>query len=261
MFHTFNIGKRKKKLIVASLVLFVIAGIYLTLPGRDFPTAVPVFQEEKKVPIYYVETDANKIAISFDAAWGAAYTGKLLEILEEFDIKTTFFLTGFWIENYPQKVEEIAEKGHEVENHSYSHSHMSNFSKNQIEEDVKKVHEQIEEITGKEPQLFRPPFGDYNNRLIETLEEMDYYPIQWSIDSLDWQAPDYEYIVDNVTDEIHPGAIVLFHNNATHTPEALRTILEELEKEEYEVVPVSELIYKDNYTVDPNTGAQEKFED
>ena len=135
---------------------------------------------------------------------------------------------------------------------------MSKLNENQIKDDVEKVHHQIHNLTDREPKLFRPPFGDYNNRLVKTLEDIDYYPVQWSIDSLDWQAPDHNYIVDKVTDEIHPGAIVLFHNNGAHTPEALRDILTWLEENEYEVVPVSELIYKDDYNVDPNTGAQIK---
>ena len=192
------------------------------------------------------------------APWGAKNTDELLEILDDYNVKTTFFMTGFWIENYPEKVEKISDRGHEVENHSFSHSHMSKLNENQIKDDVEKVHHQINDLTGREPKLFRPPFGDYNNRLVTTLEEMDYYPIQWSIDSLDWQAPDYNYIVDKVLDDIHPGAIVLFHNNGTHTPEALKEILAHLEEEEYEVVPISELIYKDNYYVDPTTGAQVK---
>lgn len=243
------------------MLVLVAAGIYFTLPGNDTSAVIKVFQEEQKKPIYYVDTEEKKVAISFDAAWGAKNTDELLDILNEFNIKTTFFLTGFWVENYPEKVEKIAKQGHEVENHSYSHSHMSNLSKNQIKEDVEKVHQQLEDLTGQEPQLFRPPFGDYNNRLIETLEEMDYYPVQWSIDSLDWQAPDYEYIVDKVMDELHPGAIILFHNNGTHTPEALRTILKNLEEKEFDVVPVSGLIHRENYTIDPNTGAQTKKED
>ncbi|ACB83948.1 polysaccharide deacetylase [Natranaerobius thermophilus JW/NM-WN-LF] len=155
---------------------------------------------------------------------------------------------------------EIVERGHELENHSLTHPHMTNLEKEQIEHEVERVHHQIVDLTGHEPELFRAPFGDYNNLLIDTLEEMNYYPIQWSLDSMDWQAPDADYIEKKVMDDVGAGDIILFHNNATYTPEALDTILEQLigegEEEGYEIVPISELIYKDNYEIDTNTGVQ-----
>ncbi|OWZ84824.1 polysaccharide deacetylase [Natranaerobius trueperi] len=207
--------------------------------------------------MYSVDTEEKKISISFDAAWGAERTPDILDILDKYDIKTTFFVTGFWLENYPDVAEEISERGHEVENHSLTHPHMTNLDEQQIREEVERVHHQLYDITGEEPILFRPPFGDYDDLLVETLEDMDYYPIQWSIDSLDWQAPDANYIESIVLDEVEPGEIVLFHNNGTYTPEAVDNILKELIKEQgYEVVPISELIYKDNYYVEPTNGLQ-----
>ena len=170
---------------------------------------------------------------------------------------TTFFVTGFWLENYPEKAKEIVERGHELENHSLTHPHMTNLEKEQVIDEVERVHHQILDLTEHEPHLFRPPFGDYNDLLVETLEEMDYYPIQWSVDSLDWQAPDAEYIERKILDEAERGDIILFHNNGTYTPDAVDTILEELiVQKEFEVVPISELIYKEDYEVDPDTGVQ-----
>ena len=113
----------------------------------------------------------------------------------------------------------------------------------------------IKAITGKEPYLFRPPYGDYNESVISTLADCGHYTVQWSVDSLDWKDLSAQEIYARVTGNIHPGAIVLFHNAAKNTPEALPLILKNLKENGYKIVPVSELIHKDNYMID-HTGKQ-----
>ncbi|NLY51082.1 MAG: polysaccharide deacetylase family protein [Firmicutes bacterium] len=211
---------------------------------------------ERLVPIYSVETPVKKVAISFDAAWGADKTGELLDTLEKYNVKTTFFLVDFWMEKYPEMTKKIATSGHEIGNHSATHPHMSQLSEEEIRQELIRTNERIKELTGQEPLLFRPPFGEYNNLLIQTVEKLGMLTIQWDVDSLDWQDLSSTAIVERVLDQVKPGSIVLFHNNALHTPEALPTIIEKLQADGYQIVPVSELIYKDHFYIESHSGRQ-----
>ena len=142
------------------------------------------FAGARKVPIYSVERPDHKIAISFDAAWGNEHTAAILRILEEYNVKTTFFLVKFWAEKFPDDVRKIAAAGHEVESHSATHPDMAKLSPQQIRQELETTGQVIESLTGTVPQLFRPPFGSYNNTLMETAEACGYQVIQWSRDGL-----------------------------------------------------------------------------
>lgn len=211
---------------------------------------------ERLVPIYSVETANKKVAISFDAAWGADKTDELLKILAKYNVKTTFFLVDFWMKKYPEMTKKIAAAGHEIGNHSATHPHMAALSQAQIEEELTVTNKRIKDLTGQDALLFRPPFGEYNNTLIRTVEGLGMFTIQWDVDSLDWQDLTADEITCRVLDQVKPGSIVLFHNNATHTPAALPTIIEKLQADGYEIVPVSRLIYKDHYYIEKHSGRQ-----
>ena len=249
--------KFKKNSYALNIMLVVlIVSISLIYSHSGYDQLLNVFRNNnRELPIYCVDTPEKKIAISFDAAWGADYTEDLLKILKNYDVKTTFFLVGFWVDKYPDMVKRIDEEGHEIGNHSSKHPHMSQLSKEQIVAELASTSEKIEAITNKKVTLFRPPFGDYNNRLIETSREMGIQVIQWDVDSLDYKDYGADAIVKRVLSKVKNGSIVLFHNNATYTKDALPIILENLRKEEYKIVPVSELIYKENYYID-HTGMQ-----
>lgn len=244
----------RKLLLEISLVFVVLASVFIA--NNEVGEKIQsVFNTKKELPIYYVDTDEKKIAISFDAAWGTDHTGNILDILDKYDIKTTFFLVDFWATKHPDMVKEIDKRGHEVQNHSTTHPKMTELSKEDMIKEVKTTEESIEKIIGKKSNLFRPPFGDYNDELINTLKEIGYYTIQWDVDSLDWKELGVEPVVDKVTRNVKNGSIVLFHNNAKHVSEFLPLIIEKLQDEGYEIVPISELIYKDNYHMD-STGKQ-----
>ncbi|NLU37211.1 MAG: polysaccharide deacetylase family protein [Clostridiales bacterium] len=240
--------------LLSSFLIILLSFIMVNAKKNDvFPA---FFNMKKELPIYSVATDEKKIAISFDAAWGAEYTQKILDILEERNIKTTFFLVGFWIDKYPERVKEIAERGHEVANHSTTHPEMSKLSRDQIITEIKTTQEKIEKLAGvRAVRLFRPPFGDYNDLLIQTCREIDFHVIQWDVDSLDWKELGVDHMFNRVIKNVGNGSIVLFHNNAKYITEALPLILDHLLAEGYEIVPVSELIYKQNYRID-HTGRQ-----
>lgn len=247
-------GKNNYRLNIMLVTLVVVISLMFNYAG--YSRLLSVFRNNsRELPIYCVDTVEKKVAISFDAAWGANYTEDLLGILKMYDVKATFFLVGFWVDKFPEMVKRIDEEGHEIGNHSSKHPHMSQLSKEQIADELKKTSDKIEALTNKKVTLFRPPFGDYNNRVIETSREMGIQVIQWDVDSLDYKDYGADAIVKRVLSKVKSGSIVLFHNNATYTKDALPIILENLQKEGYRIVPVSELIYKENYYID-HTGMQ-----
>ncbi len=205
---------------------------------------------QRLVPIYAVETKEKVVAISFDAAWGSTRTQDILKTLAENDIKTTFFLTNIWLKKYPELARQIVEEGHEVALHSASHPDMSKLSVAEIKKELQDNGSMIKDITGQSPVLFRPPFGAYNNILLKTAEDLSLITVQWSVDSLDWKNLSADEIYTRVTERITPGAIVLFHNDGKNTPQALISILNHLKNEGYSIVPISQLLHKDNYYID-----------
>ena len=211
----------------------------------------------RELPIYSVETEEKKVALSFDAAWGNEDTQEILDILAKYNVRATFFMTGGWVESYPEDVKKIQAAGHDLGNHSENHKNMSQLTVEQCQEELMKVHNKVKELTGVEMNLFRPPYGDYDNHVITNAKACGYYAIQWSVDSLDWKDYGVDSIIKTVTEhkELKNGAIILMHNGAKYTHEALPTVIEKLQAAGYELVPISELIYKDNYHLDV-TGRQ-----
>ena len=170
-------------------LLISAAFLLLLLTAFTLPAAVMVSttQGSRELPIYCVQTDQKKIALTFDAAWGNEDTADLLSILARNQIHATFFLTGSWVDAYPDDVKAIAAAGHDIGNHSQTHPEMSTLSKEQIRDELMQVHKNVKELTGQNMCFFRPPYGDYNNLLIQTATECGYLSIQWDIDSLDWK--------------------------------------------------------------------------
>lgn len=206
----------------------------------------------RELPIYCVQTDKPQIAISFDAAWGNEDTRRILEILKKNNVKATFFMTGGWVESYPDDVRAIYADGHDLGNHSQNHKNMSQLSDEECKQELLSVHERVKELTGYEMFLFRPPYGDYDNHVITNARSIGYYSIQWDVDSLDWKDYGTTSIINTVTRHKHlgNGSIILCHNGAKYTAEALDSLIQELKAQGYTFVPLSELIYRDHYHLD-----------
>lgn len=206
----------------------------------------------RELPIYCVETDKPQIALTFDAAWGNEDTKQIMEILRKHNVKVTFFMTGGWVNSYPVDVKMILTEGHDLGNHSENHKNMSQISDSEIKEEVMKVHEKVKELTGYDMFLFRPPYGDYDNHVIKGVRACGYYPIQWDVDSLDWKDYGVDSIVDTVCNHKHlgNGSIILCHNGAKYTAQALDTLITTLKDKGYEFVPLSQLIIREDYHLD-----------
>ena len=244
-----NVLQRRKVIIFTSIVLCTCV-VFMLNQTRLAISAMS--NANKKLPIYCVGTDEKKMAISFDAAWGADDTDELLRILNENDVKTTFFMCGYWVEKYPKEVMKIALEGHDLGNHSSTHPHMNQLTKSQIKKELQDAHKKVYQLTGYEMDLFRPPFGEYNNTVLEVAEEEGYYVVQWDVDSLDWMEYGVQAEIDRVLNHknLRDGSIVLFHNDAKYTPAALDIIIKGLKEKGYEIVPISELIHRQGYYMD-----------
>ena len=244
----------KKQHIMLALAVIVATVILV------FGSVSILANQNRKLPIYCVKTNKKQIAISFDAAWGNDDTETLIKILKQYDVPATFFVVGAWVDKYPESVEALHNAGHRIENHSNTHPHMPQLSKQQIINEIESCNTKIKAVTGRCPTLIRVPYGDYDNAVLQTVEELGMYTIQWDVDSLDWKNyATAESICKRVTSKVKNGSIVLFHNDADHTPEALPTILKCLKDEGYEFVFIEDLIYKKNYEI-IHDGTQCKIE-
>lgn len=236
--------------IEAAVFLFaaiaIVRGAVAVLPGS---ITVSSSVNGRELPIYCVDTEKKQVALTFDAAWGNEDTARILEILKQNDIQVTFFMTGGWVEKYPEDVKAILNAGHDLGNHSENHKNMTQLSDEQCQEEIQKVHTKVQELTGYEMYLFRPPYGDYDNHVISSAGKSGYYSIQWDVDSLDWKDYGVDSILKNVLENEHlrKGSIILCHNGAKYTADALERLIAGLKEQGYEIVPVSRLIYKEKY--------------
>ena len=161
-------------------------------------------------------------------------------------------MTGGWVSSYPDDVKQIAADGHDLGNHSENHKQMSQLSKEDCKQEIMAVHEKVKELTDTDMILFRPPYGDYNDTLVDAVNECGYHAIQWDVDSLDWKDYGVDSIIRTVCEHKHlgNGSIILCHNGAKYTAQALDALITNLKEQGYEIVPISELIYTDNYEMD-----------
>ncbi len=218
----------------------------------SYPDSVGAAATSRQIPVYCVEREEKVISLTFDAAWGNEDTETLIEILGAYDVKATFFVVGEWVDKYPESVKALSDAGHEIMNHSNKHDHLTSLSAEEVIADLNACNDKIEAVTGVRPTLIRCPYGDYNDTVVNAIRSMGMEAIQWDVDSLDWKEISADEITQRVTGRVSAGSIVLFHNAALHTPEALGTIIETLMEEGYSFVPVSQLLLKGECTIDNN---------
>ena len=223
------------------------------------PRIVGAAVSSRQLPIYRVQTEEKRAALSFDAAWGNEDTQTLIDILSAHNVRATFFLVGQWVEKYPESVQALAAAGEEVMNHSETHPHLNALTADGVQQEVNACSDRIEALTGARPTLFRCPYGEYDDHVIAAIRSLGITPVQWDVDSLDWKEISAAEITKRVKEKAAPGSIVLFHNAGLHTPEALPGIIEYLQREGYTIVPVSELLLPGETTID-HTGRQHAAE-
>ena len=239
---------------VLSGIAFV-AVVVLVFWAVNSPAVVGVSASTRELPVYCVQRSDKVVALSFDAAWGNEDTQTLIDILNKYKVNATFFVVGDWVDKYPESVKALAENGNEVMNHSSSHAHFSRLSEEEIVADITGCNEKIAAVTGVTPTLFRCPYGEYDDHVIHTVNGMGMTAIQWDVDSLDWKGISAAEIKARVLDKVKAGSIVLFHNAAENTPEALPGIIEALIADGYTLVPISQILLSGEYFID-NAGMQ-----
>ena len=225
----------------------------------------------KSTPISYVGTKEKKVSISFDASWGNDKTQLILDTLDQYDVKATFFLVGIWVREYPDDVKNIANAGHDIGNHSNTHPDLTQLNMASIRYEIETCNSDIEKLTGKRPTLFRNPFGAYDDRVVGTVLGMGMDCIQWDVDTLDWTNNSGAEICARIRNNIKNGSIILMHNAGGSTADSLPMIIQTIQDLGYEIVPISELIPEGDYTTDfsgrlipqnpPENDTTDSFED
>ena len=252
MFLVFN-----KEKIETYLVSILTVAILIGVASIDSQKVIPTSTQERCLPIYNVQTEEKKIAFTMNCAWNADDIDQILEILKNNDTKITFFIVGEWAEKYPEAVKKIHEAGHDIGTHSNTHPHVKKLSMEKNIEEIKQGAEKITQITGEKIELYRTPYGEYNNTVIKSATESGYYPIQWDIDTLDYEGKTGDETWQRIKDKIKNGSIILSHNGTKHTAESLDMLIKNIKSSGYEIVKISDMIYKDDYTID-NNGTQIK---
>ena len=252
MFLVFN----KDKIQTYAVSILTVA-VLIAVANIGNIKAIPTSATQKYLPIYNVKTEKNKIAFTMNCAWNADDIDSILETLKNNDVHITFFMVGNWVDKYPEAVKKIYDAGHEIGSHSNTHPHVNTLSSEKNLEEIQLSVNKIEKITGQKTKLYRAPYGEYNDTVIKTAQENGYYTIQWNLDTLDYKDLTGEEMWNRLKNKLEKGSIILSHNGTKHTADSLDMILKNIKAQGFQVVTVSELIYKENFSIN-NDGTQIK---
>lgn len=233
---------------VAILLTFGVA-ILNQVNSNTIPTSS---YSNRLLPIYQVDTEEKKVALTMNCAWNAEDIDLILQTLQKEKVKITFFMVGDWVKKYPEAVKKIAEAGHEIGNHSDTHPHVKELSYEKNKAQISSCSQKIKELTGKETKLYRGPYGEYNDTVIKAAKEEEQEVIQWNIDTLDYTGLTGKEMIERINQKLSKGSIILMHNGTKYTAESLEMILKSIKEKGYTIVPVSELIYQENAQIDAN---------
>ena len=220
--------------------LFLMTTLFAKMPDKTVETA----SIKKQLPIYSVDTNEPNVALTINCAWNADDIDLILETLKKQDVKVTFFMVGDWIEKNEEAAKKIHEAGHELANHSYNHPHVNNLSYDKNVEQIKKCSDLIQKITGKPT-------------VIQAAKDNNHETIQWSIDTLDYKSLTGEQMWEKIEPKLENGSIILMHNGTENTATSLDMIISKIKEKGYNIITVSDLIYKESYNIDSN-GIQHK---
>lgn len=237
----------KKHILFLPLLLAVILAPSLSGAASAASDKGREYYETRGDIVWEVPTESRVIALTFDDGPDPVYTPQIAALLKQYQAKSTFFVVGNRVSQYPEIVKALANDKHEIANHTYNHPDIRRISSGRLLEEVQKTQETIYEATGIRPRLFRPPGGYYNQTVINTAKQAGFLVIMWSWhqDTRDWSDPGVKKIVDKVLNNARNGDIVLFHDyggNRKQTLQALEQILPELKNRGYQFVTVSELM-------------------
>ena len=249
MFFIFN-----KEKISSYLVAFSTVAVLFTMSifVNNKQTLEVSSNTKENLPIYNVQTEENAVSLTMNCAWNADDIDSILDTLNKYNIKITFFIVGDWADKYPEAVKKINENGHEIGNHSNTHPHVNKLNIDKNCEEITKCSEKLKNITGKEVNLYRCPYGEYNNTVINAANSLNYYLIQWSLDTLDYTGLTGNEMWNRLDRKLKKGDIILMHNGTKHTADSLELLIKNIQSKGFEIKKVSDIIYKDNYKINEN---------
>lgn len=252
MFFVLNKQKIYTYLLSAVMVLFLFYAASTLNVNNENNTIQTSVTNSRLLPIYNVQTDEKKVAFTMNCAWNADDIDSILETLKNNNVKITFFMVGEWIDKFPEAVKKINSEGHEIASHSNTHPHVNNLSYEENIKEIEDSNKKIDNITGKKTKVYRPPYGEYNDTVIKAAQDKGYYCIQWSLDTLDYTGITGEEMWKRLDGKIKSGDIILSHNGTKHTADSLDMLIKNIKNTGLKIVPVSDLIYKDNYKINSN---------
>lgn len=218
--------------------------------------AVVEMTSPHQTPVYAVERGDRRYALTFDAVWSSGQTEDILSVLSKEHASGTFFLSGYFLERYPDLARRIVSQGHEIGNSTFTNPHLTSLTETEIGDEISKNHALIKSVTGTEARAFRPPFGEYDDAVMERARALDYQTVLWSLDTLDWRNPPTQMIVDTLLQNVQPGSIVLLHVSGRNTAAALALALPALRAKGLTPVPLRDLLLKENCYIERETGIQ-----
>jgi len=199
--------------------------------------------DDEYQPVYFVDDSSERrVAFTFEVLWKEGYITPVLKELDKQKVNATFFLTGSWLKENPDKARDILLKGNEIGNHTYSHRSLLMVSEKEIHEEISSFNQLSREVLEYTPLLFRPPYGEYNNLLLEKSAQQGHITVLWSLDGGDYYAEDSQEIIDNVVPHLYDGAIINFKLSSPHLPQALPKLVEKIKEAGYSISCVSKLI-------------------
>lgn len=252
MFYIFNKQKIYSYLVASGTVAVLLFGSIFFMGSANVSSREMTAGVEKLVPIYSVETSKQRIAVTINCAWNADDIDQILDVLERCNVKATFFMVGDWVDKFPESVKKIADAGHQIGNHSNTHPHVNNLSYEENVEEIVKCSDKIKALTGNDVKLYRAPYGEYNNTVIQAATDKGYQTIQWSIDTLDYEGLNEEQMWDRINKNLKNGSIILMHNGTENTASSLEGIIKNIQSKGYNIVKLSDLVYSENYIIDAN---------
>lgn len=218
--------------------------------ARKAPPKLPQHSVTPKsdIFVFHGRTNKKQVALTFDDAPDNQFTPQLLNILQRYRVKATFFVVGYRVAQYPEMLKRIARDGHVVGNHTYHHPQLNKLSSDRFQQEILRNEETIRPIVGYTPKLVRPPYGAITDQELHWLGERHYLVVNWNVDPEDWRGHGKDQIIARATERIHPGSIILLHSatgeggDLSGTVEALPSIIERLRAEGYQLVTLPELL-------------------
>ena len=233
-----NKGKLFKHLGVNLVIVLMLSGLCVLAFNNQIAS---VFVSKTEDVYYRGNTSQNNVTLMINVYWGNEYLPLMLKTLQEYNVKTTFFVGGMWVAKYPEELINIYEQGHEIANHGFFHKDQSTMSFTENQQEIINTHKLVRQYLGIEMNLFAPPSGAFNNDTIQAAQALDYQVIMWSRDTIDWRDHDADLIYTRATQNLSNGELILMHPTA-ETAQALPRILEYCKQHNLNVVPVSSTI-------------------